>query len=332
MIMKRLLLMAFLLTCVMMPARALVRFTFEPGSVSGVRSDVQSAMESNVSALLTEIDNAYNGKRSLNLSGLNIESIARNRLNAVWDSAVHFYPRMKDVSVKLVRDFQGYQARQILVRLEPDPTYHGSLTRELNVSFNRKGVITGVRLVDSDEISPEAFFEDGIAVDDLERRMEVVKWVEDFRSYYLEGNAQAIEDIFSENAIIITGSVHSVKTKMGDGSFQIRKEVKYNSQNRTQYANKLRQIFKKGKVKLKFDRISVRASGTYPDCYGVTLHQTWKGPNGYEDVGWVFLLWDFSVPDQPQIHVRTWQPDEIIHNEGDVLGLPDFFIPTTPNR
>lgn len=326
--MKRFLLIAILLVGILTPARALVRFTFEPGSVTDVRRDVVATMESNVSALLTEIGNAYKGKRTLNLKGLDMEEMAQSRIKAVWDSAVHFYPRMNELSVKLVRDFQGYQARQLLVKLAPDPNYHGSLTRELNVSFNRKGTITGVRLVDSDEISPEAFFEDGIAVDDMERRMEVVKWTEDFRSYYLEGNVQAIHDIFSDNAIIITGSVYRVQEKMADGSFRMREGVKYTSQNRDQYAAKLRHIFKQGKVKLKFDRISVRASGTNPDCYGVTLHQTWKGPNGYQDEGWVFLLWDFSIPDQPQIHVRTWQPNEMIKNEGDVLGLPDFFIPS----
>jgi len=57
----------------------------------------------------------------------------------------------------------------------------------------------------------------------------------------------------------------------------------------------------------------------------VTLHQTWQSSH-YCDEGWLFLLWDFSVPEQPQIHVRTWQPYPLSES-GDVFTLNDFYIP-----
>jgi len=326
--MKKILFLTLLLCIAFLPGHALVSFKFEPGSASHLRTDLRASMESNTTALLTEIANAYNKNRKLQLAKVKMEENARTRLCAIWDSSYHFTPKMKTVCVKLVNDFQGYQARQVLVKLQPDQDYHGSLVRELTISFNRGGTITGVRVVDTDEVSPEAFLQGGITVDDLERRMEVLKWTEDFRSYYTEGNLQAIYDIFSDKAIIITGSVYTTRERSKDGTYSLKQGVKYSEQNRDQYCAKLAGIFRKGKVKVKFDRVSVRGSGTNSDCYGVTLHQTWTGPNGYHDEGWVFLLWDFSDPDKPQIHVRTWQPDEIITGEDQVLGLPDFFVPS----
>ena len=40
----------------------------------------------------------------------------------------------------------------------------------------------------------------------------------------------------------------------------------------------------------------------------MTLHQGYTSDH-YHDDGYLFLLWDFRDEQQPQIHVRTWQPD-----------------------
>ena len=76
---------------------------------------------------------------------------------------------------------------------------------------------------------------------------------------------------------------------------------------------------------MKFDHISLMRHSSKENIYGVTLHQTWQ-TSGYSDEGWLFLLWDFSDPEHPQIHVRTWQPDQLAAKDG-VFALDDFFIP-----
>ena len=47
------------------------------------------------------------------------------------------------------------------------------------------------------------------------------------------------------------------------------------------------------------------------------------------DIGYLSLLWDFTDEDHPQIHVRTWQPDEINGDrilEDEIFSLSDFDI------
>ena len=65
--------------------------------------------------------------------------------------------------------------------------------------------------------------------------------------------------------------------------------------------------------------------GAKPNIYGVILHQDWK-TSTYMDDGWLFLLWDFNDPEKPQIHVRTWQSEQVVAKDG-LFSLDDFFIP-----
>ena len=103
----------------------------------------------------------------------------------------------------------------------------------------------------------------------------------------------------------------------------------YNKQNKQQYLNNLRKVFKTAKyIHVSFDDIEVMRHPTNPNFYGVTLHQGWTS-NTYHDEGYIFLLWDFRNEDAPEIHVRTWQPDRIGGKElarDEIFTLSDFDI------
>ena len=85
--------------------------------------------------------------------------------------------------------------------------------------------------------------------------------------------------------------------------------------SKNEYISRLERNFKRDKknlIHVTFDEIKVvRHPSDLPEynrTYGVTLHQTYKS-EGYNDEGYVFLLWDFMDEEKPKIHVRTWQPD-----------------------
>ena len=63
--------------------------------------------------------------------------------------------------------------------------------------------------------------------------------------------------------------------------------------------------------------------------YGVTLKQGWVADR-YSDEGYLFLLWDFTNPEAPQIHVRTWQPTEYETGkpieEEEIFTIDDFEV------
>lgn len=78
-----------------------------------------------------------------------------------------------------------------------------------------------------------------------------------------------------------------------------------------------------------FDDIKVMRHPAKEGFYGVTLKQGYSS-DSYSDVGYLFLLWDFTNAEAPQIHVRTWQPEMLSTTtklpEEDVFTCDDFDI------
>ena len=261
------------------------------------------------------------------LDNIDIEPEAQARLESLWNEAAHFVCDSSINISKCLNDFQGYQVRAIPVTMKPvDDSYDQSINRELTISLNKRGAITGVRPAWElqEDVSKIMFSPGGVA--DTRQRREILKWVEDFRCYYNERNIKALNQVYSEDALIITGSVVTQRANRGDLGVLLEEKVKYTVQSKAQYIAKLTRIFKNNRrINVEFDHISVVMHGAKKNIYGVTLHQKWH-TSTYSDEGWLFLLWDFNDPEKPQIHVRTWQPEQIVAKDG-VFTLDDFFIP-----
>ncbi|MCM1021935.1 MAG: hypothetical protein NC343_06715 [Muribaculum sp.] len=319
--MKRVLLLMCLILASVCDSSA-VTFRFKPGTISN--ATMKQRMERNASDLLTEIDAAGRADRNLNLAAVSMEPGARTRLTALWEN-LHFICEESTIISMCLEDAQGYQIRGIHITVRPkDSTYKQSLNRELTISFSKTGVITGVRPAMESQETVRSVMGEGGAVTDLAQRREILKFVEDFRCYYNERDIASLNKIFSEDAIIITGSVLK-QQKRGDGR-QLTNDVRYKIQNKQQYMTNLNSLFQRLKyLNVEFDKITVVRHGSKPYLYGVTLHQKWT-TNTYSDNGWLFLLWDFKEPTTPQIHVRSWQPDEMVATE-DKLSMDDFFLP-----
>ena len=165
--------------------------------------------------------------------------------------------------------------------------------------------------------------QNGVEVKDTRQREEILNFVERYRSYYDQKDLKSIEDIFSDDAIIITGK--EVKRKTPEGVMVTVAE--YKEQNKQQYIEHLRGIFKrKSFIKVVFKGIEVVRHPMREDIYMVTLHQNWRTP-GYEDNGYVVLLWQFPENGgDPRIMVRTWQSDRIVRTKDDVFQIEDFNI------
>ncbi len=302
-----------------------VTFKFSAGTIDA--GALKTRMENNVSALLSEINRAGSIGADLNLSSINMEPAAKTRLTALWEDARFVCDKSTNIS-KCLNDFQGYQVRAIPITMKPvdAASYDQSLSRELTISMNKSGVITGVRPAWELKEDVAKIMTNSNGVADARQRREILKWVEDFRCYYNERNIKALNQVYSDDALIITGSVVTQRKVQGDGGVRMEQKVNYTVQSKQQYIAKLQNIFKRNRrINVEFDHISVVMHGSKENIYGVTLHQKWQ-TNSYKDEGWLFLLWDFNDPEHPQIHVRTWQPDQIVA-QGEVFTLDDFFIP-----
>lgn len=322
---------ALILSLLVLQAASAVTFRFSAGTIDA--GTLRNTMESNISKLLTEINRAGNANTALNLSAIPMEPEARKRLTALWSDS-HFVCDRLEYRSNCLHDHQGYQVRAIAITMRPaDNTYRQSLKRELTISLNRKGVITGVRPAWQTQEDVTTILGKSNDVTEKAQRYEILKWLEDFRCYYNERNLNALNQIYSDDALIITGSVVTVRHTTADRGVKIENKVKYTIQSKTEYIKKLAAMFNDPNTKrinVEFTDISVMRNGAKPNIYGVTLRQRWEKQKhrgaDYVDDGWLFLLWDFTDPEHPQIIVRTWQEAQAAARDG-VFDMHDFLIP-----
>lgn len=313
---------AIALFCVTLSGKA--QYTTEV-SLNGMDNNlsIRDKMEYNGTLLLTELNNAQGEKRSLNLKNININKDAAGELFTMWE-VCPFRCDELDIVERGLNTVSGFQIRNIPVIMEPrkGETFDEDKYQEIVLNFDRYGNISGLCFALSSTHYTQIMRSD-LEVTDLRRRSMVVDFVEQFRTAYNRKDMQFLEDIFSDDALIITGKV--INRKPVDGGISWGPKVEYTSQTKRQYLTRLGNVFKNNaRINVVFDDVKVNKHRTNPNIYGVKLVQHWNTSN-YSDKGYLFLLWDFTDEDHPQIHVRTWQPYEETPKE-EVFELSDFTV------
>lgn len=293
-------------------------------------ANLKQKMERESSILLTELATATNANRKLSLQKIDMTDQARTSLLRLWNS-FHFKSDYEDNVERCLTDVNGYEIRNIPITLSPvGGEYKGETEKELTICFTLNGIISGVHMALSNNVY-HTIVNKGIDVTDTRRRLEILNFVEAFRSYYDEKDLESLRQVYSDDALIITGRVIQRRSYQNDRP-SLKPEIVYSKKNKEQYMKSLESTFRNNKfIKVSFDSISVVRHPAKPNFYGVTLHQNWKSSN-YEDDGYVFLLWEFKdeEDEHPVVHVRTWQPDRVGANalaKKDVFNINDFFIP-----
>lgn len=155
------------------------------------------------------------------------------------------------------------------------------------------------------------------AVDDIMNRTAwgdtvknvLINFLESYKTAYALKRYDYINSIFSDDALIITGSVlkHSAT---GEKQPMDRHVVKYTKQTKQEYMKKLGYIFNSSEfINLRFADNQVRKSGVGGEVYGIQIKQDYFS-SSYGDTGYLFLMVDLNNPKEPIIHVRTWQPEK----------------------
>lgn len=162
---------------------------------------------------------------------------------------------------------------------------------------------------------------------DAENRRMILNYVEHLRTSYTTKDIDFLEQLFSEEALIIVGKVIRNAPKR-EGQYLSQEQVQYNVKSKRAYLDRLKILFKRNKeIKLKFSDFKIMRHPTQDGIYGVTLRQGYSS-DLYSDDGYLFLLWDFRDEASPLIHVRTWQPsmlnDQTPLPEKDIFNIRNF--------
>ena len=297
-----------------------VNFTVSDGIDNAA---IKSKIESEVSRMLSEINAAQEAGRSLNFSAMgNIGTRVQQSMAMLWENCP-FECTDEEIIEHCITTGSGYQVRNI-----PLPTgereFGEDEYQEAVISFDKQGNVESFYLSISMNLYMNVI-KSNLELTDLRRRQLILDYVEQFRTAYNQKDINFLNQVFSDDALIITGKV--ITTKHAEG-FTSQK-IQYNKQSKEQYIKNLKGVFARNSyIKVTFDEIQVMRHPVNPNFYGVTLLQGWTSGK-YHDDGYLFLLWDFTNESAPQIHVRTWQPDKIGGKslpKDEVFSLSDFDI------
>ena len=300
-----------------------VTFTVSDGIDNGA---IKSKIESTISRMLSEINAAQEAGRSLNFSAMgNIGTRVQQSMAMLWENSP-FICTDEELIEHCLTTGSGYQIRNIPLMMKPtgEREFGEDEYQEAVISFDKQGNIESFYLSISMNLYMNVI-KSNLELTDLRRRQLILDYVEQFRTAYNQKDINFLNQVFSDDALIITGKV--ITTKHAEG-FTSQK-IQYNKQSKEQYIKNLRGVFQRNSyIKVTFEDIEVMRHPVNPNFYGVTLLQGWTSGK-YHDDGYLFLLWDFSNENAPQIHVRTWQPDKIGGKplpKDEVFSLSDFDI------
>jgi len=157
-------------------------------------------------------------------------------------------------------------------------------------------------------------------------RQVLVKFLEKYRTAYLDRDIATLNQIFAEEAIIIVGRV----LKEGEsehnyeyGKTELQPEIDYLEMTKQDFMLRQEQIFEQQQdICLGFSSCEFNQKNSEKDVYGISMRQQYSS-TGYSDEGYLFLLVDFKG-DEPMIYVRSWQPSE--WNENQLIKLANFRV------
>lgn len=164
-----------------------------------------------------------------------------------------------------------------------------------------------------------------------EVREILVSFLENYKTAYALERLDYLKQIFSDDAVIITGTVLTNASgralDQGNAAISSRGKdiIRYTQYTKGQYIEHLAETFNRNEfINIKFSQNEIQTDqrGMAKDWYAINIRQQYESSR-YSDIGYLFLLVNMTDPAAPTIYVRTWQPNEVDINELYTMG--DFF-------
>ena len=144
-------------------------------------------------------------------------------------------------------------------------------------------------------------------------RTRIVGFLEDYRTAYATKNLEYLDKVFDDNAVIVLGKRLHVAPQLNKEGYMNNHRVQFTQLTKREFLRNLRRQFQsKDYINLHFSQNRIYQLQKGVERYGIEIKQDYYSSN-YGDTGYLTLIFDLTNPDQPVIHVRTWQeqPDPI---------------------
>ena len=283
------------------------------------RHELRITMEANASHVLTEINRAWNRQETPQHTNTSITETGSSELQTMWETAAFYIPDEVIIQT-IVQQTDGYYEMRNL------PLYFltesgEEIYEEGVLRFTPSGMIDEVR-IGLPMHQYQSLIQQSKDEVDGENREMILSFVEAFRTAYNTKNLDFINNVFSDEALIIVGRV--VESTGEQSAFE--QQVEYLQFNKDEYIARLRTIFDANTwIDVGFEEIKIDRHPRLEAIYGVYLTQYYTS-SIYSDTGYLFLMIDFRSPEEPMIHVRTWEPkNSVPEGERFEMGLIELF-------
>lgn len=138
-------------------------------------------------------------------------------------------------------------------------------------------------------------------------RTRIVGFLEDYRTAYATKNLEYLDKVFDDNAVIVLGKRLQVAPQFNKEGYMNNHRVQFTQLTKREFLRNLRRQFQsKDYINLHFSQNRIYQLQKGVERYGIEIKQDYYSSN-YGDTGYLTLIFDLTNPDQPVIHVRTWQ-------------------------
>lgn len=173
--------------------------------LTDVNNDVaKTAAQQNISKLLTQFNIAYTDSATVNFEGIDIMPAAQKTIEDMWKNSPFRCGDTEIIERCLNTHDKNFQVRNIPVFMKDDEEKEEY--QEVVISFNKKGTVVDFHTAISSNLYVKVI-KKGSDVTDLRYRQIILDYVEQFRTAYNTKDMPFLEQIYSDDALIITGKV-----------------------------------------------------------------------------------------------------------------------------
>jgi hypothetical protein len=227
----------------------------------------------------------------------------------------------------LNKTYEGWEVRSIPVYCNY-PSLHRRGIEYLVLDFDDQGELQDVNFSVFSGLYENhvAKFRDDADDQAYRYRQVLVKFLEKYRSAYLNRDMVTLNQIFADEAVIIVGRVlkeGATEKNYEYGKTELQPDIGYLEMTKQEFMVRQEQIFAQQQdICLGFSSCEFNQKNSEKDVYGISMRQQYSS-TGYADEGYLFLLIDFMESD-PMIYVRSWQPEE--WTEDQLIKLSNFRV------
>jgi hypothetical protein len=239
------------------------------------------------------------------------------------------YTARKEYQPQMIERLSGesFDIRSIIFKVDLGET-EASDNQSLVFTFSKLAIVQSVRTVLLN-YDYQTMISKGTSHIDSLTYEKILEFIEQFRMAYNSKDIEFLEKIYSDDALIITGSVikeRKSNNEILNHSFLTQEKIKLVQQTKMEYLDAIKnKAFKQNSyLNIRFEDLKILKHEKIPYIYGISCWQYWNSSK-YSDKGYLFLMMDFRNPLEPVVNVRTWQP-KAFDNDGDYISLYDFDV------